>query len=572
MSQRIDIFLLDKSNNLIEEANILKPKSYDILNVTLKNNLKNLPEFFTLFYPSSNNKEIEIHNDEEYQLLQDTLFIRQIEKIDLGKSIFDIAYDKLDEEKRDILDEKYNCYICKENVKHENPLFCYICQKIFHFGCLEGWGKQRQKNNQALNCPHCNKELPLEQWKKKLDYEDNRKNEAEIINQLKRDNIIKNEIFEKFKEYKTRTYKIFFDMLNKFNEYNVLINNDANNNINNLINNLSDDNIDIQLDNVSTIIFKQFDMIDNYIKNNGNLNNNININEINNLNKKKSNSNENMNDFNINIKDSLNNFNLINNNSNESINSQDNNTIIINNNFNIFENNKNEIELIYNSKYGGFTNIFGLEFVYNNRNNIKLRINNSKKQISLVNKFPLQKGENKITLLISNDLTNLSYMFYSCKTLQNINELKFLNTSKVTNFSNLFFGCSSLTHINSLRYWDVSNGKDFSYLFTGCNSLLNLSPLSTWNVKSGINFSYMFCLCSNLIDINPLKNWNVKNGRDYSYMFSGCFLLSDLTPIAKWNILNGNNFNGIFWQCKSLISLDDLKEWERNNKFKNKQK
>ena len=116
MSGRIDIFLLDKSNNLIEEANILKPKSYDILNTTLKRNLKNLPEFFTIFYPSSNNKEIEIHSDEEYQLLKDTLFIRQIEKIDLGKSIFDIAYDKLDESKRDILDEKYNCLICSKNI------------------------------------------------------------------------------------------------------------------------------------------------------------------------------------------------------------------------------------------------------------------------------------------------------------------------------------------------------------------------------------------------------------------------------------------------------------------------
>ena len=166
MSGRIDIFLLDKTNNLIEETNILKPKSYDILNTTLKNNLKNLPEFFTLFYPSSNNKEIEIHSDEEYQLLKDTLFIRQIEKIDLGKSIFDIAYDKLDESKRDILDEKYNCLICSKNIKHENPLFCYICQKIFHFKCLEDWSKKKQINKETLKCPYCNNEQPFEQWKK----------------------------------------------------------------------------------------------------------------------------------------------------------------------------------------------------------------------------------------------------------------------------------------------------------------------------------------------------------------------------------------------------------------------
>ena len=237
MPGKIDIFLLDKSNNLIEELSILKPKSYEILNKTLKNNLKNLPEFFTIFYPSSNNKEIEIHNDEEYQLLRDTLFIREIEEKDLNKSIFDIAYDKLDDSKRDILDEKYNCFICSENIKHENPLFCYICQKIFHFKCLEGWSIQKQKNNEKLKCPYCNKELPLEQWKQKLDFEENRKNDAEIFNQLKLNNIIKNEIFEKFKEYKVKTYRIFITIMNKINEFNILVNNNNinNKNINNFI-------------------------------------------------------------------------------------------------------------------------------------------------------------------------------------------------------------------------------------------------------------------------------------------------------------------------------------------------
>ena len=575
MSGRIDIFLLDKTNNLIEETNILKPKSYDILNTTLKNNLKNLPEFFTLFYPSSNNKEIEIHNDEEYQLLKDTLFIRQIEKIDLGKSIFDIAYDKLDESKRDILDEKYNCLICSKNIKHENPLFCYICQKIFHFKCLEDWSKKKQINKETLKCPYCNNDQPFEQWKKKLDYEENRKNDAEIINQLKRDNIIKNEIFEKFREYKITTNKIFTAIMNKFNEYNVLINNNVDNSIVNCIKDLSDDNIDIQIDNISQIISNQFKMLDSYIENKGNINNNIKLNEIkdNNLNKKKSNSNEKEPYLKSMSKDNSDNFNLINADSDENLNNSDNNLININNNIiNNVQNYKNEIELIYDSKYGGFATIFGVEFVNHNKNNIKLRINDSKKEMSLVNQFLLRKGENKVTLLIKNNLTDLSFMFHSCNTLKNINELKMLNTSNVTDFSYLFFGCSSLTNINSIRYWDVSKGKNFSFLFTGCNSLLNISPLSTWNVRCGVNFSYMFCRCLNLIDINPLKNWNVKNGNDFSYMFSGCFLLSDLKPIANWYILNGTSFDGIFSQCKSLKDLNDLKEWEKNPKFRNRQK
>ena len=547
MSGKIEIFLLDKSNNLIEEINIIKPKTYEILNVTLKNNLKNLPEFFTLFYPSSNNREIEIHNDEEYQLLKDTLFIRQIEKVDLGKSIFDIAYDKLDESKRDILDEKYNCFICQENIKHENPLFCYICQKIFHFVCLENWSKKRLNSNLQLICPYCKKELPLEEWKRKLDYEENRKKDAEIINQLKRDNIIKNEIFDKFKEYKIKTAKLFKEIINKNNEFNLMLNKNIHNNINKYMQDISDDNVDLELDKISQIIFKQYETLEEYIKNQKNVN------------KIKSNDND------------KNNINIILNENNKKINSDDDNNfhLIDDNkiiNFDNLQNNKNKIELIYYSKYGGFTNIFGTEFVNFNKNNIKLIINDSK-NCSLIDTFYLKKGKNNIKLIIENDLTNLSYMFYNCIALQNINGLKYLNTSKVTNFSNLFWGCSSLTDINSIKYWDVSNVADFSYLFTGCSSLINLSPLENWNVKNGVDFSYMFCRCLNLINISHLRNWNVSKGKNFSYMFSGCFLLSNLSPIANWNIMNARKFEGIFSQCKSLSDFEQLNKWKKNYVF-----
>ena len=543
MSGKIDIFLLDKTNNLIEEINIIKPKTYQILNATLKNNLKNLPEFFTLFYPSANNREIEIHNDEEYQLLKDTLFIRETEKIDLGKSIFDLAYGALDESKRDILDEKYNCFICTENIKHENPLFCYICQKIFHYKCLENWSKQKQKINEKLKCPYCNKELPLEEWKQKLDFEENKHKDAELINQLKRDNMIKNEIFDKFKEYKNKSSKLFISIINIINDLNYLVshNNDYKNNVNKYIKEISDDNVDLQIDNISQVIFGILKNLENFIKNKNNYNKfdkNINI-----INNNKNNNNNNI--LNINEINEIPN-------------------IININNFDLY---KKEIELKYFSKIGGFTNIFGVEFVNFNRNNIKLIVNNSNK-IPLIDKFYLKKGENIIKLIIENDLTNLSYMFYSCNSLNNINELKYLNTSKVTNFSNLFWGCSSLTDISAIKNWDVSQGINFSYLFTGCSSLINLLPLKNWNVEKGINFSFMFCRCLNLIDLEPLRNWNVVEGKDFSYMFAGCILLSNLEPISNWEINNGNNFEGMFSQCKSLKNFEQLNLWKKNNKFK----
>ena len=543
MSGKIDIFLLDKLNNLIEEINIIRPKTYEILNQTLKNNLKNLPEYFKLFYPSSNNTEIEIHSDEEYQLLKDTLFIRQLEKIDLQQSIFDIAYNKLDESKRDIFDEKYNCFICSENIKHENPLFCYVCQKIFHFKCLEDWSLKKEKENEKLKCPYCKKELPLNEWKQKLDFEDNRKNDAEIINQLKRDNLIKNEIFDKFKEFKSNTSYLLKSILNKISELIKIIKNAQNNKLNDYIKELSDDNIDLQIDNISNIFFEEFNIIEEYIKNTKGLKNLENNNAI------KDNKILMVPEKPIkNIKAMYYEDNQKNREKNEY---------------------RNTIELIYCSKIRNLTNIFGTEFVNFNRNNINLTINNIK--TPLVDQFMLTKGENKIKLYIKNKLTNLSYMFYGCINLKNIKELKYLDTTNVKNFSRLFWGCSSLIDISCLRNWNVSNGVDFSYAFTGCSSLIDISPLATWNVSNGTNFSYMFCRCLTLIEINPLSKWRVDKGKDFSYMFSGCFLLSNLLPLKNWNIKNGKNFEGIFSQCKSLENLNDLDNWKSNSNFtKNK--
>ena len=102
-------------------------------------------------------------------------------------------YDKLSESKQEILDEKYHCYICNEQIKNEKTLLCYKCQKIFHKKCLEISSKKRKSQNQELICPNpnCRNELTLEDLKYKLDYEEYQLNEAEKmdkINQYKLNN------------------------------------------------------------------------------------------------------------------------------------------------------------------------------------------------------------------------------------------------------------------------------------------------------------------------------------------------------------------------------------------------
>ena len=203
---------------------------------------------------------------------------------------------------------------------------------------------------------------------------------------------------------------------------------------------------------------------------------------------------------------------------------------------------KNEINLIYNTYEESECDIFGDQFVEKNKNNIELNINGNKNK--LVSKYKLKNGDNTIKIIIKNKIKDLSYMFFGCNNLKNIEELKYLNVKYCTNFSNMFCCFESLNNIKPLKNWNVSNGTNFSYMFCACLSLNDIKPLENWNVSNGTNFKNMFSGCSELNDIKPLEKWNVSNGNDFSRMFYLCSL-KDKKPLEKWNI-EENNFKSMF--------------------------
>ena len=223
------------------------------------------------------------------------------------------------------------------------------------------------------------------------------------------------------------------------------------------------------------------------------------------------------------------------------------------------------INLIYNknSEYKHSNNIFGSEFVKNNKYNIKLKINGIECQL-LKESYDLKKGINNIQLIIINKLTNLESMFLNCISLKNIDELKYLDTKGVNNFSNMFNGCSSLSDINALRNWDVSNGYNFNGMFERCSSLTNLNALSHWNVSNGNKFERMFSYCESISDLKALKNWNVSNGNSFYEMFKKCLSLKSLKAIRNWNVSNVQNFYAMFEGC-SLCDLKGLENWDVSN-------
>ena len=179
---KIDIFFLDRFNSLEEEITINKPETYQDLLNQIKNKIEKIP--YEIFILDNNYKEIIIENNDDYKLIEEILLIREKDNKNLNKSMFELNYDNLSESKKEPLEQKYSCICCYEIIKKEKPYFCYKCQKISHEKCLKEWDNKCKQQNKNLNCPHCKYELPIEKWCKKLDYEDNRKDNADFLNQI----------------------------------------------------------------------------------------------------------------------------------------------------------------------------------------------------------------------------------------------------------------------------------------------------------------------------------------------------------------------------------------------------
>ena len=199
MEFKLDILLVDNSGNTIQELNIKKPETYQELLNIIQTKMK-LPEYYNMYYQNEKEKII-INNHETYKLAKDILFI--YENNDFNKSIFSLNYGQLSAKDKEILDEKYNCIICKEKIKNNKQLMCYQCQNIYHKKCLEDWENRCKLNNKNFSCPKCKYELSLIKWKAKVNYEDEKNNEANMLvelNKNKKKQNIDNNMYDNYKD------------------------------------------------------------------------------------------------------------------------------------------------------------------------------------------------------------------------------------------------------------------------------------------------------------------------------------------------------------------------------------
>ena len=167
----------------------------------------------------------------------------------------------------------------------------------------------------------------------------------------------------------------------------------------------------------------------------------------------------------------------------------------------------------------------------------------------------------------TNNVTNMSYMFFGCSSLKSLNKIGNFNTSNVIDMSNMFSGCSSLSLKENSEFfskWDLRNVINMSFMFYGCHSINNLYIISEWNINNVKDMSYMFYECLGLENISNISNWDTENVNYMNNMFNNCKNLKDISPISKWNKINIINMSYMFSGCSSLQSLSNLK-FDLNN-------
>ena len=100
------------------------------------------------------------------------------------------------------------------------------------------------------------------------------------------------------------------------------------------------------------------------------------------------------------------------------------------------------INIVYDSNQEEI-NLFGYEFIKNNKNRCKMIIDNKEYEIREKYNFKNYNFNEYIIikLKIIGDITNISYMFYGCSSLLLLHNNSNWNIKNVTNMSYMFYGC-----------------------------------------------------------------------------------------------------------------------------------
>ena len=232
-----------------------------------------------------------------------------------------------------------------------------------------------------------------------------------------------------------------------------------------------------------------------------------------------------------------------------------------------------------------FEKLLGEKFINNNKNKIKIYVNNKQYKLSAHyiyskdNKNPAKKNlysspsdrikfEIEIELIIKfefKNVTDMSYMFCNSSSILAINDISNWDTSNVINMQSLFEGCTKLNNLPNELNWNTSNVVNICNMFKDCKSLETIPDISHWDASNFEKIDYLFCGCSNLKTIPKLfaiKNPNIKS---LVSIFENCSNLEMIDNLQKWYLNGVTNIKNLFNNCSSLKSIPEIQKWGIKN-------
>ena len=190
--------------------------------------------------------------------------------------------------------------------------------------------------------------------------------------------------------------------------------------------------------------------------------------------------------------------------------------------------------------------LFSKIFVKNNKKNCSVEIEG--KRLELIEDYEFKTKEKKVRVKWNtNNVSDVSYLFYGYKYLLSLPDISQWNTNKVKNMKALFYNCKSLTNI-------PDNFSNKEYIFPP-----DINPLA-YNYTSLLH--YMDSqpeLEELLLQLYLRRKRHFKSEDEYDQSQKHHF-----PDISKWITNNVTDISYLFYGCKSLYSLPDISKWNTN--------
>ena len=242
--------------------------------------------------------------------------------------------------------------------------------------------------------------------------------------------------------------------------------------------------------------------------------------------------------------------------------------------------------------------IFGDDFVENNRDKLFLIINNEPSQLESRKRIRDEYLEIILVQISDNAIRDLSYMFQNCTCLKdfeifkdheqiyfkNVENISFMfngcreietldlelfgSFENVTNMDSVFFECNNLTEIKGIELWYTNKVETMSSMFNSCQHLEEINGIENFDTQNVTDFSEMFYDCQKLMKIPQIKNWEMGKAENLKGMFKYCLSLEELPDISGWETKNVTTMEAMFYGCSSIIAFPDFSRWNMN-KIKN---